>query len=172
MAIMKGAVLFGFRPSTIYARKCRYTYGIKVFAEFDEGKHPIDKLKIIDGEKKCDDVFAVLVREGDVIKINEARCVSLTNSHREETSRFIRLQTSIYASSSYDPKFTTDEGCSLIGTITNDPPPCCWSDHVQFRTYVYFGRTEIRVLDHDETHGRGYFQKFSLLAEESITETN
>jgi hypothetical protein len=58
LAVMKGAVLFGFNPSVITARVAMLTYGTNSYIPFKNGIHPENKKVVVDGEEFCAPVFS------------------------------------------------------------------------------------------------------------------
>jgi hypothetical protein len=50
LAVLKGAVLFGFEPRIISTRICKATYGVKTNSAFKEGTDPEEKKTIIEGD--------------------------------------------------------------------------------------------------------------------------
>lgn len=75
LAVVKGAVIFGFDPYTIKARISKYTIGIDVQEKWDENKHgKRTDLKFFDDLEKCyycKDVFLPLIKSKQKIGIDE-----------------------------------------------------------------------------------------------------
>ena len=49
LAVLEGAVLFGFNPRSIAARICRQTYGVRALYQYREGEHDPDFKCTVDG---------------------------------------------------------------------------------------------------------------------------
>jgi hypothetical protein len=59
LAVLKGAVIFGHKPTTITERVCKFTYGEEVVHEYSEScKHPKGRVKIDEyGDLLCYNIF-------------------------------------------------------------------------------------------------------------------
>ncbi|XP_062619256.1 heat shock 70 kDa protein 12A-like [Saccostrea cucullata] len=166
LAVLQGAVIFGYNPEEVEFRICRYTYGIEVNRAFDKSRHPEEKRDFIDGEVVCKDIFSVLVYEGEKVKYDEPKICLLKSSHRQADRKQIPLQTAIYAGKDIKRDrltFITDQGIKPVGKITNQPPEKGWPDLVEFKTKVYFGRTEIRIEELDITNNVFIEAEFDLM---------
>ena len=162
LSVLKGAVMFGFKPLVISARISRFTYGAEGMIPYRPNDDPKEKLKIVGGEKYCKDIFKILVREGELVEINEKRNFRSRNRLRPTETKKLVVSTSIYASKTKYPKYTTDEGCQLVGKFEKEPPAGGWADEAEFTTDVYFGRTDILVCTRDITNKREFSHNFRL----------
>ena len=162
LSVLKGAVMFGFKPAAISARISRFTYGAGIMKPFDPTRHAPEKLRIIEGKEFCDDVFHILVREGELIEIDEKRGYREENRHRSPQMKQDKMLTSIHASKSTEPMYITDEGCQLVGQFERIPPNDGWPDVVEFQTDVYFGRTDITVFARASRDQMEFNHKFRL----------
>ncbi|KAL3878918.1 hypothetical protein ACJMK2_031244 [Sinanodonta woodiana] len=119
LAVLKGAVLYGFDQSVIVYRVARYTYGISKRVQFIDGVHPLDKLVVYDdGRRQCRNSFHKFLEKGVLVKYDQVvfehkGAVSIDTNDDE-----INIQ--IYASTDKDPKFTTDESCFLLGNLRSN----------------------------------------------------
>lgn len=166
LAVLQGAVMFGFHPEEVKFRICRYTYGIGVLQDFDDSIHPKEKRDIIDGEVVCKDIFDILVYEGEKIKYDEPRFSNSKSSHRQADRKKTPIRKEIYAGKDIlrdRLTFVTDEGIKSIGKITSQPPSTGWPDLVEFKTKVYFGQTDIKVEDFDITNSVTKKAEFDLI---------
>ena len=73
IAVVQGAVIFGQRPGIIASREMSATYGIEVWHLFDVSIHPIDKKEELEGVTYYNDCLSVLVKEGEVVQVEERR---------------------------------------------------------------------------------------------------
>ncbi|XP_061184484.1 heat shock 70 kDa protein 12A-like [Saccostrea echinata] len=166
LAVLQGAVMFGYHPEEVKFRICRYTYGIGVLQDFDESIHPKEKRDIVDGEVVCKDIFDVLVHEGDRVKYDEPKVSISKSSHKQADRKQIPIRKEIYAGKNIKKDgltYVTDQGIKSIGKITNQPPVEGWPDLVNFETKVYFGQTEIKVEDFDTTNKVSVKAEFDLI---------
>jgi hypothetical protein len=60
LAVLKGAVLFGLQPKIVSRRISRLTYGIQSWPEWDADLHPVTKKVVLNGQKRCKDVFFIV----------------------------------------------------------------------------------------------------------------
>jgi hypothetical protein len=115
LAVMKGAVLFGFNPSVITARVAMYTYGTNSFIPFKKGTHPENKKVVKDGQELCEDCFIKYVEVGDILPINTVigpkRYLPIRKNQQSANVQ-------IFASSDPNPTFVTDSNCQFIGLVT------------------------------------------------------
>ena len=114
LAVLKGAVLFGFSPDTFQTRVCRYTYGIANLRNFIPGIDPIAKRRKGNNRYFCDDAFDKHVERGSIISIGQFQ--------EEKEYRVIRRDQQmvfleLYASTELDPSFVTDKSCNSIGVL-------------------------------------------------------
>lgn len=155
LAVVQGAVLFGYHPDEVKTRICRYTYGFGVLQDFDETVHKQEKRDIVDGEDVCKDVFDILVYEGEKVHYDTPKCTNSKSSHRQADRKYIPIRKEFYAGKNITKKgivYVTEDGIRSIGKIISQPPEGGWTDLVEFKTNVYFGQTEIKIEDIDTTN--------------------
>ncbi|XP_069123375.1 heat shock 70 kDa protein 12B-like isoform X2 [Argopecten irradians] len=164
VAVMEGAVLYGFEPWTISARMCRYTYGIGCNHPFKVGVHREEYRSEIDGRDMCKNIFDRLVTEGEVLEIHEKRVAEqYSSSHKSESRKDIILNFPFFASSDTSCQYVTDQSCERIGKIDIQPPADGWPDSVKYRLEMYFGRTEFEVKIFNDNDDREYSAEFDFL---------
>ncbi|XP_071126853.1 heat shock 70 kDa protein 12A-like isoform X2 [Mytilus edulis] len=118
LAVLKGAVLYGFEPQAITERVSQYTYGVAMQKPYDPDLYDESKISTIrghDGKRMVDDVFDKHIEIGKVCKIGEFEqehdYYPLVNEH-------IYAYFEFYASELKSPKYTTDPKCQMIGTFS------------------------------------------------------
>ncbi|XP_069106430.1 heat shock 70 kDa protein 12A-like [Argopecten irradians] len=163
VAVMYGAVLFGFEPLVINSRICRHTYGVKVYEVFKEGCHRPEHKAIVDGDIVCKDLFDGLVRKGDAVKIMETRSKNYISTHRDISRRFVTTGCGVYASTSTSPRYTTDDSCVRLGCINIEPPADGWPQTVNYNVNMFFGQTEFKVTVTNDVTGLEYSSSFDFL---------
>lgn len=147
LAVLKGAVTYGFNPLIISERKSPRTYGISVNVPFDETIHP-SKLKCeYDGSQKCTDVFLKMVTIGQPLVVNETVFEHVCHPTRAYD---ITANVDIYESLLENPKYTIDAGCTRLGSLCLDIPDLLKGKNRKIRIKMHFGHTEIFVSAHEE----------------------
>lgn len=115
LAVLKGAVMYGFEPGTIISRVSRYTYGVAMQRNYIDGVD--DQSKKPRRGTLIDDVFDIHVRKGQAVDIGqfepEHRYVPTVDEQRCAHFEF-------FATEDTEPKYTTESGCSLIGVLSVD----------------------------------------------------
>ncbi|XP_069136855.1 heat shock 70 kDa protein 12B-like [Argopecten irradians] len=169
VAVMDGAVLFGFEPHTVSARMCRHTYGIRIMKPFATQKHKPEYRRDVNQQDVCINIFQKFVSKGEIVKINDKReAKNLVSQHWKETTKNLEMEIPIFASTRDDPEYTTGPSCQQIGIITIRPPTAGWPNSVNYSLEVYFGRTEFDVRVYNDATGEEYEYKFDLLVEKEI----
>nr|XP_022323072.1 heat shock 70 kDa protein 12A-like [Crassostrea virginica] len=147
LAVLKGAVLYGHQPKTISARVCKYTYGVEIMKIFDNAIHPQSKKVLKDEVEMCDDIFSVHVSVGKLIKVGEPQVKQI---YTMTTSDQTRLSFPIYTSNQREPMYTTDVGCTHLGTLTIDMPDTSKGIDRGAFVHMTFSGTEITVTAVDK----------------------
>ncbi|CAC5426221.1 unnamed protein product [Mytilus coruscus] len=118
LAVLKGAVLYGFEPHAITERVSQYTYGVAMQKPYDPDVYDASKIANVrgrGGKRMVDDVFDKHIEIGKVCKIGEFEqehdYYPLVNEQKIAHFEF-------YASELKSPKYTTDTKCQMIGTFS------------------------------------------------------
>ncbi|XP_069137466.1 heat shock 70 kDa protein 12A-like isoform X2 [Argopecten irradians] len=164
MAVLHGAVLFGFEPRAVSARICRHTYGISCRKDFMEGVHLEEYRKVVDGKEKCLNMFSPIVTRGERVTLSATRENKYSSSHQSEARRFKQIGFPIFASTSVSPTYTTEDSCIRLGQIVVNPPENGWPPLVNYRVETYFGRTEFKVKVINDVNGAEFNSSFDFLA--------
>ena len=114
LAVLKGAVLFGFNPNAIEMRVCRYTYGIANQRKYVKGKDPVKSMRITKGRYFCDDAFDKHVERGSVVTIGQFQQEGEYRTVRKD-QRMVFLE--LFASTESNPNLVTDDSCHHIGVL-------------------------------------------------------
>jgi hypothetical protein len=151
LAVLRGAVMLGLGASGRFAsRISRWTYGCEVREKFDASKpgHMGRKQEVIkvDGKDipyvmKC---FKSIVEKGTCIKEDDQHETTVFCS--DDNQKLVTLP--LYATPSKKARWVTDEGMTLLGSITI---PATKGDSINVQ--LSFGRTEIRVVAVNEKTG-------------------
>ncbi|XP_053400546.1 heat shock 70 kDa protein 12A-like [Mercenaria mercenaria] len=161
LAVLKGAVIFGHRPSTIAERICKYTYGEALSHETSENcKHPPTITRNFEGVTYCINLFAKHVTVGQTVKLEE---------EQKEKYSFPVSDTQtgicydIYTSASADPIFVTEPGCVKIGRFIIPISDTTLGRKRKFGCKFIFGGTEVAVKVEDKATGEVHIQTVDFL---------
>jgi hypothetical protein len=160
LAVMKGAVLFGFNPSVITARVAMLTYGTNSFIPFKKGKHPENKKVVMDGQELCEDCFIKYVEVGDILPINTVIGPKRYLPIRKK-QQYANVQ--IFASSDPNPTFVTDSNCQFIGLVTLQFKDTKEGSDGPILLKMIFGGTELVVEATEEKTGDTMMAYFEFL---------
>ncbi|WAQ99930.1 HS12B-like protein [Mya arenaria] len=140
-AVMRGAVLFGQSPASIQTRVSKYTYGIATMEHFKPGIHSENKRIVINGHEYCDDIFEKIVTIGQEITVRQNMKEMTYHPTIDDQAHFV-LQ--VFASSTENPKYVTDEDCQQIGLLLVEIDTGGNRDF-EIKVKLIFGGTEIQV---------------------------
>jgi hypothetical protein len=151
LAVMKGAVLFGFNPSVITARVARLTYGTNGYIPFKKGTHPVNKKVVKNGQEFCADCFIKYVEAGDILPINTTvigpfRYMPIKKKQQDGNVK-------IFSSSDPNPTFVTDSNCQLIGLVTFQFKDTEGGYDSRISLKMTFGETQLAVEATEEKTG-------------------
>jgi len=159
-AVLKGAVMYGHNPELISERICPRTYGITVNVPFDNRKHP-SKLKTFSkGRYVCTDVFKVIVRLGEPLKVGKSHFeVSCTPNQEFDSEANVE----VCESSNENPMYTIDKDVKFLGMLTVPMPDIDGGKHGRIKINMHFGYTELFVTASEEGTNRKVEAKFNCL---------
>ena len=151
LAVVQGAVIFGWKPDAFKSRKSRKTYGISMVSNFRDGKDP-EHLGFLDdeGRKKCRMLFDLLVQVNEEIEINQVKTryyFPVYNNQQE-------MSISLFASENEVVGYCDDFGVSKLGPLTVPMTDPSGNKTRKVRVDVCFGDTEFTVTGVDETTGK------------------
>ncbi|XP_052788090.1 heat shock 70 kDa protein 12A-like [Mya arenaria] len=151
LAVMKGAVGFGFNPLFIGERIAKYTYGTYgVHLHTKKCSHAPTRLYAYSDGIRCMDFFDVLVKEGSSLKIDSVvGPIPFKPVERDQT--YILEQ--MYASTNPNAKLVTDQGCRFIGAMSFPVDPKLFDKGAINTTCYKFGGTEIEVTVRNKVTG-------------------
>ena len=148
-AVVKGAVMFGRRPHVVVERCLSETYGTRCYANFVDGFHKEEKIEIIERKKMCKDVFSVLARENEKVKMGQCK----SSTFRPSTENQTRVNFDFFISSNPDVYYTTDASVrKLPGRISVESPDTSKGTKREIKLEVYFN-TEIKLIGRDVETG-------------------
>ena len=145
LAVLKGAVLFGYKPDYIVARIARYTYGVETRDDFNPDIHEPGRCVVKNGKKKCEHIFTLYIKTGSVVELRAKVTNKLHTTQPFQSS----VVFPIFQSSIECPQYTDVEGCTKLGTLTVDIQNPS-DENRYFRVNMIFGNTELKVTAFDE----------------------
>ena len=141
--VVRGACLFGISPPTIVSRVARCSYGVSVYRDFVDGKHPEEKRVVVGDKIKCKDIFSTLVYKGQELVVGVPH-VSQLYQTLEEDQEYLVFE--IYATDNDNVKYVTDDACFYLGRLELEVP-----NKGNVNVSLTFGETEIKAVAKDET---------------------
>ncbi|KAJ7353716.1 hypothetical protein OS493_032586 [Desmophyllum pertusum] len=104
IAVVQGATMFGQKPNIIKSRIMATTYGFAVHRKFNPEIHDPSKKHIAEYGALCKDIFDVIVKEGDSVKVGERKRSIRHPLHSDGTS----VSYAFYTSTDPNVKYITD----------------------------------------------------------------
>jgi len=163
LCVVKGAVMFGWKKEIIRSRKSRFTYGFEMNEYFIEGRHDESKGWYDNTRNKaCKNIFKKLVTINEDLQINQ--CVETICYHGFDDTPSTRNL--LFCSKDPDPKYTDDEGVTLIGEI--EIPKSKDQHGKKITQLIYFGDTDIYVKITDQTTETTYHERFDFFIDKEV----
>ena len=161
IAVVQGATMFGQKPATISSRVMATTYGFGCWHNFDPKVHDPQKKVIVEGHEKCKDIFDVIVKENEAVKVGETKRVIRVPIYSDQKSaRF-----TFYTSTDPDVKYVTDSTVGpSIGEVIVDSPDTSKGKDREIELSIFFGGTEIKASALDKTSGNVATVKLDFLS--------
>ncbi|XP_052784409.1 heat shock 70 kDa protein 12A-like [Mya arenaria] len=153
LAVLNGAVRFGHNPAIVCSRIMKYTYGTKVFSEFDEKKHPCDKKVWKNGGWWVPNCFNVYARVNEEVRVEDQ--VTMIGTPYSKVSL-----TPVYRTIQENPEYVTDPGCELIGTVRLENSIDIPFEEQDIEDTFVFGDTELLVKTKNMATGKEAFMTF------------
>ncbi|XP_033725358.1 heat shock 70 kDa protein 12A-like [Pecten maximus] len=151
LAVLKGAVINGHHPEMVSQRICKYTYGVGAMSLFIEGVHREDyRVTQENGDIRCENCFSSFVTRGTHVHFGTS---SVTKSFSVISSNQTSISFGIYASTSDNPMYTTDDSVQEIGELVLDMPDTSRGLDRGAKVTMYFGGSEIEVKAVDKHSG-------------------
>ena len=148
---MQGAVIFGLKPNIVELRMMSTTYGFGTNHRFNPDVHPIEKKQVIEGVDWCKDCFDVMIKENDMVRVEESRKFP---DYRPLRASQMSACFKFYNSTDPNAKYTTDDAVGpSIGEVTVESPDISRGTDRKIDVCVTFGGTEIKATAIDKTSG-------------------
>ena len=147
--VAKGAVMFGRRPHIVLERCLSETYGTRCYLDFIDGFHKAEKLEIVEDKRKCKDVFSLLAKVNEKVKMGQCKSSTFWPIRKNQTE----VSFDFFISSNPSVYYTTDAGVrKLPGRILVKSPDTSKGTKREIKLEVYF-TTEIKVIGIDVETG-------------------
>lgn len=150
LAVLKGAVLFGYKQDSISSRITRYTYGVEVVKIFDEAKDDIKrKIYSRDHQPLLDNVFQPFMKIKQSVSRGQHIRHTYSTSEEYQNTHFLP----IYYTFKDDVEFTDDGKCMKLGEVEVEIPNP--TKHFRDVDVIFtFGDTELTVTAVDVETGK------------------
>jgi hypothetical protein len=152
LAIVKGAVIYGFHPSIIQERISSLSYGIGICEEFDAYKHPQKKKFYVKstGKTYCQDIYHEFLECRGKIQ-NTATLIKRTYCPLEpdQTSMNINVYSALRKVRYHD-----DPGCRHLATIHVPMPNITGGLNREVQIEIEFDGPEIHIVCTDKNTGK------------------
>ncbi|KAL5011449.1 hypothetical protein ScPMuIL_010000 [Solemya velum] len=140
-AVLRGAVIFGHKPTSIVERKSKYTYGIAINKKFKSDQHDAKFLIIINGEEYCKNNFEKHVVIGESLYVGEWQA----EQNYSQSDGYGKTTIPIYATTEKTPKYTTDPSCVYLGELTLPTPTPKGKEMARVSVKMCYSGTELKV---------------------------
>ena len=151
LAIVKGAVLYGFNPTIIQERISECSYGIEIFEEFDAGKHPVNrKLHVKStGKDYCEDIYQEFLPCGG--KIQNTKTL-IKRSYVPIEPDYTNMSINVYCAPC-NVRYIDDPGCRHLATIHVPMPDTTGGVNRTVQVEIEFDGPEIHIVCTDKNTG-------------------
>lgn len=116
LAVLKGAVIFGHDRHVIASRIAKYTYGLKIYQQFDPKIHPKERMVFHNGICEVRGCFDKLVEIGQSLSENEQSDMKNYCPVSGNDSFTVKL----FASPNVNPIFVDEPDCVPLGEVNVD----------------------------------------------------
>lgn len=151
LAVLKGAVIFGHKPTAIATRVSKLTYGVQCNKPFNGRKHPEERLEIHDNKAFCRNCF------DKHVEIDQEIEVGMVFKERQyiPTSRTsTQVELAVVTSNQKNPMYSDEPGCDILGKIEVDLSDIASYDDREILVKMIYGGTELEVEARIPTSGK------------------
>lgn len=162
LAVLKGAVYYGHCKDLISCRVAMFTFGFEIWPKFDKFKHSIDRMRIVNGEERCRDVFLKIVTKGDPITPGLKMSQYFKPLEKGENG----LEFCVFVSNQKNPTYTDDPGCVKLGTVAIPLTKNERLTNAEIEESIIFGEIYIKVTAYNCKTKQKNERIFDLLSPE------
>ncbi|XP_052813117.1 heat shock 70 kDa protein 12A-like [Mya arenaria] len=167
LAVLKGAVMMGYKPRDIVERRARFTYGFGCHKAFIPGKDPNMLRFIDDGVMACGAVFEKMIEKNQVVKYGDTFTYvgyfTASDPYDKHKVKHISLWRSSVPNTRYclekegsEILGIEDQACEEVAMIYMKPPTEGWPIFSNTDTHIIIGETELTLKDVNKTTGQMY----------------
>ena len=151
VAIVKGAVLYGFNPTIVQERVAALSYGIGTSTDFDPSKHPESKKQIIDGKVRCNGLYSEFIAVGTKLR-NDGVKEKIVKPGKKD---LMRTTIKIFCAP-HKVMFLDDPACRKLADIHVELGDGSVVVDRQIKVRMKFGGTELHVVATDQVTGESF----------------
>ena len=152
MSVIKGAIIFGHKPTDIKSRVAKMSYGNSYLTNFDSSKHDRNYLEVHDGIEKCSKLFEIYVQKGSDVETGFSMELSYSPVTDDQNAMTIQLYAVDRTCSTLNPEYVDTRGFEKIGQVQLEMPG--YGKDRKVDVQVTFGGTEIQVSAVDRESGK------------------
>jgi len=162
LAVVRGAVLFGWKPDKLTSRKSRRTYGIAIWRNFREGIDP-ENLALFDSEgvRKCDNIFDCLIKINQTVEAGETISRVYFPLNANTKSSIIDL----FATVKENVAYVTDPDVFKVGSVVLDMSDISGGKNREVKVNLHLGQTEFKLDVIDVTTGNNVTAIYDFLSQ-------
>lgn len=151
VAIVKGAVLYGFDPTIVQERVAARSYGIGTSTDFDPSKHPESRKQIIDGKARCNGLYSEFIAVGTRLRTDDIRERTVKPGRKDMKRTTIKIY-----SAPHNVMFLDDPACRMLASIHVELGDGSVVEERQIQVRMKFGGTELHVVATDKVTGESF----------------
>ena len=151
VAIVKGAVLYGFDPTIVQERVAALSYGIGTSTAFDPSKHPESRKQIIDGKARCNGLYSEFIAVGTKLRTDDAY-EKIVKPGRKD---LMRTTIKIFCAP-HKVMFLDDPACRKLADIHVELGDGSVVADREIKIRMKFGGTELHVVATDQVTGESF----------------
>lgn len=161
VAILKGAIMYGKKPTVVKSRISTLTYGFCTSVTFNESIHK-GKSKYVNslGEEYCDVTFEKLVSKGESVLCNELREFTRCPVDPNQTTAKFKF----YSTERQNVKYVDEYKVNLIGSLSVGMANVNKGMSREVRLEVQFGSTEMKATATDKESAETKSVKFDFMS--------
>jgi len=164
LSVLKGAVMFGQKKDVISSRKMSQSIGMKIAQIYNKDIHDLSEVEIVEGKSVCRNVYHQFVKVNESVKAG----TTVQFPFRPLSTSSTTCKVDIYASTSNDIKYVTDDACYKLGEIIIQNPSLYYQGTYSVITVVMdLSGTEIKVMAYTQASQDELKLSLNFVPEES-----